>query len=67
MENFSEKTKTILYIVGVANINKTLRGMDASDIYWYLCERIFGHREITQSDIEKAAEEIAEALKQKEQ
>jgi hypothetical protein len=65
MENLSEKTKEILNAAGIKDI-ECLRGADADELYVCLYFRTFDNFHINRFHIEKAAEEIAEALKQKE-
>lgn len=66
MDNLSEKTKEILKAVGVNDI-EDLKGWSAKDIDFYLFWHLVDDENFTAWQIDTAAEEIAEALKQKEQ
>ena len=68
MNNLSEKTEELLRATGVKDIKK-FEGWSTNDIYLYFCWNMeeIDDRRFTMSDVDTAAEEIAEALKQKEQ
>jgi hypothetical protein len=58
MDNLSEKTQEILKAAGIDDY-EVLRDMDREVIWFHLYYRTFGINQISELDIEHAADEIA--------